>query len=787
MNSTPKQFQTRLTGRLVLRTTLCLALLCGHALAAPDETPARPGEWGFRPQADETLRVTPPGFAWRPQPGAAQYALEVARDREFQNVVYQAGGIGFNVHCPPRMLAPGRWFWRFRFHNGTDWSAWSSARAFAIAPEAVALPLPAREALLARIPKAHPRLFVRPEWLADLRARAQGDLQPHYERLVQECEQLVAHPPPTAEPRKYPPGTVRGSDPWRAIWWGNRTYTQRALDGAATLAFTWRLDGNEQYGQLARKLLLACAEWDPKGATGYRYNDEAGMPYNYYFARTYTFLHDLLSEDERAQCREVMRVRGKEMYDHLHPRHLWRPYSSHSNRAWHFLGEVGIAFLDEIPEAGDWVWFAANVFMNAYPVWSDADGGWHEGNAYWKSYLARFTWWADVMRAAMDINAFDKPFFSQAGYYPMYLMPPGARGGGFGDLTARRTSKDNVSLAAVFAAQARNPHWQWYVEAHGGAPPAGGYVGFVRGALPGIPPRPPTDLPSSRLFAGTGQAMLNSDLTDAKNNVQVIFKSSPFGTQSHGYEAQNAFLIYAFGERLFIRTGRRDSYGSDHHRNWMWETKSVNSVTVNGRGQGKRTAEAVGQITEFATTGRFDYVVGEAAPAYPKGVLNRFTRRILFAKPAVIVVHDILEAPEASSFAWHLHAPVEMAVNGPADIRVTTGDAACQASFLWPRELEISQTDQFDVPPRPRVKLVEYHLTAAPDRPARRQEFVTVFRPHRAGQALTGAATLEAVDGGFDVRVPTPEGLVRVRLGTEVRATLYDPKNQPLATFHAGE
>ncbi len=124
------------------------------------------------------------------------------------------------------------------------------------------------------------------------------------------------------------------------------------------------------------------------------------MPYAYYFSRTYTFVHDLLSDEEREMCRRVMTARGREMYEHLCPRHLWQPYSSHSNRAWHFLGEVGIAFLGEIEEADDWVWFAMNVFFNVYPVWSDDDGGWHEGVMYWSSYIGRFTWWADVMRAA---------------------------------------------------------------------------------------------------------------------------------------------------------------------------------------------------------------------------------------------------------------------------------------------------------------------------------------------------------------------------------------------------
>ena len=436
---------------------------------------------------------------------------------------------------------------------------WSRPYRFKVAQDAAALPLPARNDLLARIPRKHPRLFLRPEDLPRLRGLVKGELAAPYRELVKTCEKLLKNPPPTAEPPKYPPGTVSHSEAWRKIWWGNRTYTVRALHGAATLAFTRLLDGNDHYGQLARRILLECARWDPKGATGYRYNDEAGMPYAYHFARTYTFVHDLLSEEERALCGRVMTVRGREMYRHLCPRHLWRPYNSHANRAWHFLGEVGIAFQGEIPEAADWVWFAANVFTCVYPVWSDEDGGWHEGSSYWSAYLHRFTWWADVMKSALGIDAYRKPFFAQAGFYPLYLMPPGKRGGGFGDLTARRTAHQNVPLVTTLAAQARNPYWQWYVEAQGGPRPEPGYIGFIRAGQPTVKAQPPDDLPSSRLFRGTGQAVLNTTLLRDRDNVQVVFKSSPFGTQSHGYEANNAFLLSG------LRRAAADPHGPARH------------------------------------------------------------------------------------------------------------------------------------------------------------------------------------------------------------------------------
>ena len=752
-----------------------------------DESPAGPNEWGFRPGDNKLVALNPPSFSWRPQKGASSYELQIAKTSSFEDLVYDRKKWPYNVHTLSRVLAPGKYFWRYRTAgvNGSI-TQWSMVRAFEVPKDAKKMPLPDRQELLDRIPKHHPRLFVRPEQMEELRSRAKSDLKPFYERLVADCERLLGDLPPTKEPPLYSKGMTTGSDPWREVWWGNRLYTQRVLDGAATLAFTWLLDGNEKYASASRELLMACAKWDPHGSTGYRYNDEAGMPYNYYFCRTYTFLYDYLNEEDRRICRKTMKVRGDEMNDHLNPRHFWRPYGSHANRAWHFLGEIGVTFLGEVEGADEWAWFAANVFMNAYPVWNDDDGGWHEGVNYWGSYQRRFTWWADIMKAAMGIDAFEKPYYSKAGDYAIYLQPPGTKGGGFGDLTARRSSEDNVSLMAIFAAQAQNPYWQWYVDAHGGTEPWGGYVGFVRGALPKVDAKAPTDLPTSKLFRGIGQAYLNTTLLDADDNVEVIFKSSPFGTWSHGYESQNAFLLYAFGERLFIRTGRRDSYGSEHHKQWMWHTKSVNSITVDGQSQVGHSQMAKGEITDFHTSDLIDYVQGEAGDAYG-GRLNRFTRRIVFVKPDVVLIYDTLEAPKKVTFEWRLHAPVEMTVNGQKDIRVVNGAAAAQASFLLPNDLAITQTDKFDTPPRPRIKLVEYHLSAATKKKSSSTTFVAVLRPHRSTEILEGKAEIEKSGNTYLVTVPSKNGLSRFRLdGDDIEAEVKNNRGVTTGSFKRG-
>ena len=794
----------REVGLFMLNTLLFLGLCSSGNTAAisVDERPAEPGEWGFRPAEGSDSPVNPPGFVWRPQKNAARYLLQVSSSADFGHIAYERTDLAMAVHCPPNVLEAGEWYWRFAYETQDGQrSDWSQSRRFRIPTDAKPFPMPEQEEMIGRIPQEHPRLFVRPEQIDDLHRRAQGDLRPVYDRLVRECDKLLADPPPTAEPETYPEGMEQGSDPWREIWWGNRRYTISLLNGAATLAFTRLLGGQEEYGQLARRLLMDAADWDPKGATGYRYNDEAGMPYNYYFSRTYTFLYDLLTEEEREKCRAIMKVRGEEMYHHLNPRHLWKPYGSHANRAWHFLGEIAIAFLDEIEGTRDWLWFTMNVFYNAYPVWSDDDGGWHEGLGYWRSYIDRFLWWADIMRVAMNIDAYEKPYFSKVGHFPMYLQAPGSKRGGFGDLCGHLSSDGNVKLMSIFAAQAQNPHWQWYVEAHGGAPKGSTYVDFIRGTLPPVRAEKPTGLPSSRVFQGTGLAMLHTDLMDAKNDVFLEFKSSPFGSHSHGYDAQNSFVLYAYSEPLLIRTGRRDSYGSKHHREWQWETKSVNSILVNGTGQRPRSSEALGRIVGFHTSKQFDYVAGEASDAYP-GTMKRFTRHILFIKPDAILIFDQLEAPEPSTFQWCLHSPTEMQVEDQRHITVEDGQAGCSVDFLYPQGLQLSQTDKFDTPPRPRIKLTQWHLQAAMTEPAVQREFVTLIRPYRKGEITPIDAEIQTVPSGYACHVALAQGEAIVLLRTsgedvlegygaatcdDLAAIRLDSEGTPVAAFTTGK
>ncbi len=792
---------------IVLALAIFFFATVARAAAPFNETVDDPRQWGFRPAEGEVSAVSPAPLVWRPQEGAATYRVQVATDRDFKKLAYEADGISLSAHCAPETLPAGSYWWRVCAVDAAGArSLWSIPRGYSIAADAVPFPLPARDDLMARVPAQHPRLFLRPEELPRLRELVNGPLAEPYAKLLARCDAFLADPPSLEDWPKYPEGTVRLSPEWAVLWRGARSHVIQAYEGITALALVHALGGPEKYGQEAHRMLMETVKWDPVGATGFAYNDEAGMRVPFYFSRAYTLIQDLLTEEDREKSRAMMRIRGNEMYDSLHTRlqHLWVPYNSHSNRSFHFLGEAAIAFLGEIPEAEDWLWFSTNVFFNVYPVWSDADGGWHEGVGYWSGYLTYMTWWLDVQRASLGIDGYKKPYFSQIGFLPIYAQQPGAPRQTFGDVTGVRTPNNRVGpLMGVIADQTGNPLWIDYVKRTGGWEPDDSYVGFFRAwrklEQQPAPAASIADLPTARVFRGTGLAYMHTDLTDAKNNVMVAFKSSPFGSQSHGNEAQNHFDLYAYGEPLFARSGTREIHGSDHHKNWMWETKSCNAITIDGQGQVAHSPSSVGRITAFATTPAVDWVVGDATGAFG-GRATKAERTILFIKPGLVAVLDDYETVKPSSFTYWLHSPKPMTVAGQHDISVGSGDVRCSVDLLEPAGLALAQTDKFDPMPRPPFdkQIVEHHLTADAAEKATRRQFVALFRPTRGAEAAGGKSEQTKSDAGYAIRADLPGGGYAVILwrtapgelsgygaatGGNVAVLTFDASGKPLSSF----
>lgn len=724
-----------------------LVLLCAPAWAGtPDRAPIA-GEWGYRPLEGEHVAVNPPALSWVREQDAASHTVEWAREASFKSPV-TVRGIRWSVYTHHTPLAPGRYWWRYRIEtkDGTM-SPWSRARSFIIGRNAVAFPQPTMEELRRRIGTAHPRIFVRAADVERLREWSRGTGKAAYDALVARADALRGAVP-TPEP------TVRGdhrNEATRQYWWSNRVQTLKALQEGEVLSFVWLLTREERFKAPARKRAMELAAWDPDGPTNFNLNCEAAKPMLHRLARIYDWAFDALSESDRARMRAVMlrRATGAWVSGEVQEGvgHLNQPYGSHANRTWHKLAEYAVATLGETPEADQMLAYAVAKFFAVYPVWSDDDGGWHEGLSYFGGYMSKACWWMELARTPLGIDGFLKPFFARFGDYAMYSAPPGSPDLGLGDLAYRPVS-NGWSFMQYYVRRTKNPYWAWWTEQWKiPASTEDAVWDFLCGAAPAVTGKAPDRLPPSKVFRGTGVTILNTDLTSASANVQVRFKASPMGRWSHGHDPHNSFTLNAYGEALLVNNVYRDLYGSPFHRDWVWSTRAQNAVLVNGAGQKAHSADLGGRIVHAELADGLDYVVGDAAAAY-EGKLTTARRHVIFLKPDVVVLADELAAPRPSTYQWMLHARKPFEVREDMQrLTVERERAGVVVDYVADGKLRMKQWTGYDPPPD--QKYLEssnfppippqWHVEAASETPEPQAFTLTVLRVHRRGEAPTGA------------------------------------------------
>lgn len=767
--------------RLLVRAAPLLLALSALAAVPLDQRPARPDEWGYRPADGASVPLNPPSFTWIAPANAVTYAVQWSTGREFTPATTTTvDGVVWPTYTHDQAIPPGTYFWRYRATNQAGAvSEWSVVRRVEVPAGAAVLPMPTRAQQRAKVPAQHPRLFLRPEDLPRLRELARGREAPALAALRRAADGYIkAGPTPEPEHR----GSAREKDNAELVkyWWPNREQTERACNEAETLAFVYLLTGDKGYGEAARRWVLHLASWDPKGNTNFTLNCEAGKPMLYRPARAYDWAWDMFSPAERATIQAVFRARVIEAWNSGEVArgvgHLQRPFISHGNRVWHKIAEAGIAFLDEIPEAPQWLDYAVNKFYSCYPVWSDDDGGWHEGVSYWSGYQSKTVWWLQVAQAALGIDGLKKPFFAQVGDYPLYLAPPHSPNAGFGDLsfrplTAPSFMEYHVRARSISGDGGHAGHWSWWAKQKD-MRENGGFLGFLyRANLPPVPaPKPPTDLPSSKVFHGIGVASLHTTLLDSRDDVHLALKASPFGSQSHGHNPQNSFLLNAYGEALLIACGYRDLHGSKFHYQFVHSTRAQNAVLVNGEGQIPHSVAAAGRMVREEFTPGYDYVAGDAAPAYG-GRLTKAWRHAVLVKGAqpFVVLYDELIAPQPATFQFMLHALRAFTVDeAGARLHVEQPRAGLDVQYLSPVRLAFKQTDGFRPPPTKEFPNL-WHVEAGTTEARREMGMVTVLLPRRAGAAPAWQArrtddpdgvTLEITVAGrrHVIRLPRPGG-----------------------------
>ncbi len=757
---------------ILIWATCCWMGMQSAAAIELDRTPEQ-NEVSYAPADASVSATNPPAFVWLPSGDVDRWILEYSQDAAFpDDAAIRVSDLEMTVYVPDAPVASGQWHWRYGYMDD-DAPVFSRSRAFTVPEDATLFPLPDMDDVLRAIPDTRPRIFVAPEDVARVRANPEqydwliGPVTRDAEAVLERDEPLFEEPLPWDD-----------YEDWRSVyneaWQSMRPYTR----GMETCARAYLFTGDTRFAVEAKRRLMHFMTWDVDGPSSVYWPTELGMDIAENAPRSFDWIYDTLSEEERAVCIDVLGRRIRQVNEmHRGLPFESRPYSSHPGRMIGFAVEGGIVLAHEVEDARDWLDYTLRVLWSVYPAWGHTDGGWHEGISYWGSYMRR------MIRTVTELDRLgvplkDKPFFRNTGAFGLYAAYPNRPTRSFGDGYEHGVSSGQGNLMYNLASLYSNPYYRWYADMSGGGPaePQALYI-----HKPELAGKPPADLPQSMAFHDVGWVAMHSDLAKLDENVFVLFKSSPFGAISHNHANQNAFVVEAFNEPLAISSGYYHLYGDPHHREWVWHTHAHNAILVNGEGQKTRSALSRGRIMEHIEAGDWAYTLGDAVEAYD-GRLERAWRHILFIRPnVIIIVDDLAAADDAATFQWLLHAREEMALDAEAlTATVRQNQARMNVRFLTPDALAFAQRSGWD-PPLTRDAPEQFHFSASTIEPAETMRFVAALTPYREGdeETLPAIALIEA-QGGTAVAVADRLALIKDPGADAVRAG--DMTSQAAAT-----
>ncbi|MBN1673411.1 MAG: heparinase II/III family protein [Kiritimatiellae bacterium] len=757
----------------------------------------QPGDLFPSPADGDRVEVNPPAFNWLPVDSLSEFRVLVESDSG-EPVLDET--VPHNYLILRRPLAPGRYRWDVR--AGDRSRGWHT---FELASDAIERVVPTADQLLAKVPDFHPRHVYYPADIPWVRAHC----RPQLEALARNIDVAVAQGlPPRPAFHRAPPALAR-----RRYGQTFRRYREYVDRNLVACALGHLFLNDTRAAEYARACLLEICDWNPEGpcAVDGPWGDEIGLSNVRCLAPVYDWTFDLYSQNEHVLIRNTIAHYARQALRRLCRLDFFsHPGNSHPGRLSAYLGQAALVLHGylKLGEVRAWLQYAIDVYGSLFPHFGDADGGWAQGTFYAASYTKWFQPFFFAVERHSGFSFFEHPFFHRVSQYFVHFAPPGWEIHPFGDgywigveddehpgffaqdpygVYAERFGPE---LAREFARRVATPDiYKMHL--------------FDVLRLPFKPARPDAagPLSPSRAFRGVGLVSMHSDIAHPEDDTAVLARASRHGTASHQHADQGSFVIISRGLGLITPSGY---FGGEAHRmGWLKQSRAHNTVLINGEGQPVNSHTAVGHVEFLRERGEWCLAGLDVTRAYPG--LSRFKRRILFVRPALIVVCDQIDAENPVSCTWLLHTlspPRIRSQSGrtvalhpaarhpdtaPGRLAVTTvhvhRDPASLSLALFAApacDLPCHVTDTFAVgvyegvppefhqdydPARDHLKNApQYHL-AWDATPQTRRRFAAVFAVNGADVCVEQDAQLAVHGAGHELRIDLPpDGPISLQL-----------------------
>ncbi len=743
--------------------------------------------------------TNPPVFAWRPPDGAGTFTLTVARDAELSDAVIAEKKLTEPAFLPEKALAPGKYYW--------TWSAGKSRGElfeFEISSDAVELEVPPAGEWLARFPAGHPRIWISPEELEELRASRTGARAEMWKRLEAAAEGLVEAEHEIEEP-PFLGDWDADYETVFASWFKTLQESRRFVREALTMALAYVASGEEKYARPACRRMASISRWDPMGSSHIAHNDEAHMSLLWDGTQVVDYVWDRFTPEERKTVLEQYRRRGEINFEHMHGRGSYgvTRFDSHAGREIVFLAQLAFVFHEEIPEAKKWLDWLRPVLCGIWPIWAGDDGAWSEGPSYGLAYVRIMTFFASALKKGAGVDLYTRPFWRGHAEWRRWCFPPYVEWMGFGDHSERwsGTWQSNAELVELIARETgcESDFADYVADFREGAKtsPARGEGGGGPGAPspqkyfagPGkaeVVRRDPGR--ALTVFEGAGWAAVRSDLSDAARDVAFIFRSSRYGAFSHSHSNNNDFIVHVGGRVMAMPSGYYDGYGSNHHAHWNWHSRSHNCLTLSGAGQLMRTRNSVGEILNAFEDEALAYMVGVADASYAH-LAERCRRHVVYLKAAncFLLVDELVNREEVNvAPEWNVHSWARFDVDEEKRVFTLAREGSeLRGHFLYHHNAFFTLTEGWD-PPMQTVRASDqwrdqYHLRFTAAGYASRRNLGVVLQPG-AAEISSAEVSTERVGGAEVARIGGDLAAVNTGKGIDVEGL----KSGALVALRAG-
>lgn len=685
----------------------------------------------WRP-ADKYVSVqNPPDFTWPFVNSAVSYDLIVCSDEGLTDIKYQKTGLTENYYCFNEQFETGvDYYWAVKYYTASDESTWSEPRRFRIDPDAVNYNYPGKEALASKVIKSHPRVLTTPDTLDEFRnnknisekSKSIYDTYVSRAELFTQQNQLPEEVPWNHEiwyNYKQAGTATPEYEAYLAFMRECKTVSNAMIDQVYTSAFAYLLTGDEEIGQFAKRALLELSSWStveppsnpgpeapdpPPSTTSYAFDDQVHREIAYKSAMAYDWLYNILTEEEKQTVEEMVKTRTEAMTYLLNSMEQ-SPYDSHGWTNIGYIIVISYAMLGEFEEAEEWFETSVNLYATIMYPYTYQDGGWSQGTTYWVWSCISNKKIMDLLSIGGVVDLYDKAAAVNETKWILYAYPKGSYGS-FGDESNQQKAEtfgyiqDTLAEIAYFA---DDPVALWLCKDMGEL--TSDIPNYYTSTVLNGEGEAPDNYPLGYAFTDIGWGIMTNTLTDSDEQIQMTFKSSPYGSYNHSHADQNSFIIQAFGEKLAIKGGYYDYYHSPHDMNITRATFAHNSVTYNGGyGQLDDDFSAGGELVQFVNHLDFDSLTGAAASAYKSDFnsdtnIDRFDRNMIYIRPDVFLVIDDLDAKgdTTASFDWWLNAEHAMSYTENSAL-ISEGQARLKADVLYPQNVTSTYYDEYVEP-----------------------------------------------------------------------------------------